>query len=91
MNISLQGIIEFTHNHGTPLEIIGIELSICGDIHVIDNVGIHGGGFRLLGTSSIVVLLYWHGNSCNSLLNFTGNSDLSIDGAAACDIYWTSR
>ncbi len=79
VNISLQGRNEFTKNHGTPLEIIGNEVSICGDVHVTDNVGIHGGGFRLLGTSFIVV--YWHGNSCNSLLNFTGNSDLSVDGA----------
>ena len=76
VNISLQGSNEFTYNRGTPLEAIGSELSICGDVHVNDNVGIHGGGFRLLGNASI--LLYWQGSS---LLNFTGNSDLSVHGA----------
>ncbi len=77
VNISLQGSNEFTQNRGTPLEAIGSELSICGHIHVNHNVGIHGGGFRLLANAFI--LLYWQGNSL--LLNFTGNSDLSVDGA----------
>ena len=77
VNISLQGSNEFTRNHGTPTEIISSELSICGDVHVFGNEGIHGSGFRLLGTATI--LLCWHGNS---LLNFTGNSDLSADDGA---------